>query len=93
MDVIEDMANGRENPDPTYTPTAADRLLSNLESDPKYTYTVLYGQYDSDELKVYHRTKDGEGKVSTVRENPRSICQHDEVDDIETYSKKVRDRL
>ena len=93
MDVIKDMANGRENPDPTYTPTAADRLLSNLESDPKYTYTVLYGQYDSDELKVYRRTKDGEGKVSTVRENPRTICQHDELDDIETYSKKVRDRL
>ena len=93
MDVIKEMAKCRENPDSSYEPTAADRLLSNLESDPKYTYTVLYGQYDSDELKVYCRTKDNDGKVSTQLKNPRNICQRDEVDDIETYSKKVRDRL
>ena len=47
LDVIEEMANGSAHLDPAYQPTPADRLLSTLESDPKYSYTVLYGQYCS----------------------------------------------
>ena len=93
LDVIQELANGTATSDPSYEPTPADRLLSMLESDPKYTYTVLYGQYDSDELKIYRRTKDEEGKVNTVNENPDTLSQHDKVDHVRTYAQKVRDRL
>ena len=53
MDVIAEMAKGNNQPDPGYQPTPADRLISTLESDPKFSYTVLCGHYDSDELKDY----------------------------------------
>ena len=93
LDVIEELANNGAASDPTYQPTPADRLLSELESNPKYTYTVLYGQYESDELKIYRRSKDGDGNVDTVLEDPDTMSQNDEVDDVKTYAQKVRDRL
>ncbi len=51
-----------------YQPTPADRLLSELETSPKYSYTLLYAQYDTDELKVYRRDKrDGESQRSAAQ--------------------------
>ena len=93
LDMIKELANNEAPSDPAYKPTPADRLLSELESNPKYTYTVLYGQYDSDELKIYRRSKDGNGDVNTVLEDADTMSQNDEVDDIRTYAQKVRDRL
>ena len=69
-------------------------LLARLESDPQFTYTVLYGQYDSGLLKVYKKKKDKDGS------QPREEVDHNEMswnpqdgDTVQTYADKVRDSL
>jgi hypothetical protein len=73
LDVIEQMTKGLDI-DATYRLTPADRLMSLLETSPHYSYTVLYANYESDELKVYKRDKPVGGHATTLLlENPSEI--------------------
>lgn len=93
MDIVEDIVQGKHF-DSAYEPTPADRLLAGLESNPKYSFTVLYAQHDSEELKVYHRDKDtGCVRGRTHLSNHVELSKNDEADTIQSYSDKVRDRL
>ena len=92
IDIIEQMTRGR-NIDGTYTPTPADRLMSLLETSAQYSYTVLYANYDSDELKVYKRDKSIAGVANTTLvENPGQVYT-DSTENIVTYTELVRKRL
>ncbi len=90
MDAIEAILGGGPMP-VIENPTPADQLLSELESNGMYSYTLLYSQWDSDELTIYRRDK-AHGIRERQQVDPRSVSD-DPVEDMETYSRKIRDRL
>ena len=92
--MIDELNGSGTNLTVEYAPTAADHLLTRLESDPQFTFTFLYGQYESGLLKVYKKKKDKDGSqpIEYVHQNEIS-CNLKDGDTVQTYDDQVRDSL
>ena len=77
--------------EPNYNPTAADRLIADLQSDPAYTFILMFGDYDTDLLTIRKRTKRDDGQIVEEVVDPETLV--DEVDSAATYADKVREQL
>ena len=70
-----------------YHPTAADRLLADLEADPSYSYVLMFGEYNTDLLTIRKRSKRSNGAIDVEDVNPSSL--EDDVDSASIYADKV----
>ena len=77
--------------DPDYHPTAADRLLLNLDNCPTASYVVIFADCETDSLRIRARSKNSDGDASVTDLDPNDLA--DPADSAERFSIKVRDAL
>ena len=81
----QNRGNG-SNPD--YVMTAADRLLCNIEACPHTSYSILFADYETDQLTIRKKRKNKKGVTEEVIED-----MADEVDSATTFADKIQTSL